>query len=260
MHNIQLCSQKRRYSILAPEEICFKVLIHFMDVGNFILAGDSIEIRETSLLMQFLAAGDVLFGSGPSNIIWNMLWRINLWWVTHYSAWTPTDFKESAHSARTHSEVKTWPQAQRILTQQKIHFELCLGKALCTSVGDGHHCVWCCFLAVLDAGERKFINSSSEATRITKSSGTAFLTSCYVHCFHLSGLQTLGFLSVCHPAPVMSFSEVISVLSVHFGLWNEMPGTAQIRSSQLNLVETPQYSIDFFSSQYLIKYHFTLDV
>lgn len=32
-----------------------------MDVGNFILAGDSIEIRESSLLMQFLAAGDVFF-------------------------------------------------------------------------------------------------------------------------------------------------------------------------------------------------------
>lgn len=40
-----------------------------MDVGNFILAGDSIEIRESSLLMQFLAAGDVFFGLGPLNII-----------------------------------------------------------------------------------------------------------------------------------------------------------------------------------------------
>lgn len=30
----------------------------------------------------------------------------------------------------------------------KISFELCLGKALCTSVGDSHQCVWCCFLAI----------------------------------------------------------------------------------------------------------------
>lgn len=94
--------------------------IQFMDVGNFILAGDSIEIRESSLLMQFLAAGDVCFGFGSLNIIWNILWCIDLWWVTHYPAWTPTDFKESAHSARTHSQVKTWAQAQCILTHQKL--------------------------------------------------------------------------------------------------------------------------------------------
>lgn len=40
-----------------------------MDVGNIKLAGDSTEIRENSLLMQFLEAGDFLFGFGPLNII-----------------------------------------------------------------------------------------------------------------------------------------------------------------------------------------------
>lgn len=114
--------------MLAPGEMCFKVLIQFIDVGNFILAGDSIEIRESSFLMQFLAAGDVLFGFGPLNIIWNMLRCTDLWWVTHCSAWTPTAFKESAHSAMTHSEAKTWPQAQHILTHQKFILSTVRGK------------------------------------------------------------------------------------------------------------------------------------
>lgn len=77
----------------------------------------------------------------------------------------------------------------------KINFEVCLGKALCSPVGDSHQCVWCCFLSILGEGERKFINS--ETTWITKCSGTTFLTSHHVYC---SPLQTLGFLSACHPA------------------------------------------------------------
>lgn len=109
------------------------------------------------------------------------------------------------------------------INSSKIHFEHCSGKALCTSVGDSHQCVWCCFLAMLNARDRKFISSSSEATGITKSSGTAVLTSLYVHCSHLSGLQALGFLS---PCCFRSFSEVVSALLVHFGLWNEMPEVA----------------------------------
>jgi len=39
------------------------------DVGNSIFAGDAIENKETSLLMQFLAAGAVRFGFGPLDII-----------------------------------------------------------------------------------------------------------------------------------------------------------------------------------------------
>lgn len=52
---------KYRRAILAPGETCFKDLMRFTDMGNSILAGDTIQIGETSLLMQFLAAGDVLF-------------------------------------------------------------------------------------------------------------------------------------------------------------------------------------------------------
>lgn len=69
--SIIVISAHAEYSVMLtkmPNPGCFKVLIQFMDVGNFILAGDSIEIKESSLLMQFLAAGDVLFGFGPLNI------------------------------------------------------------------------------------------------------------------------------------------------------------------------------------------------
>ena len=114
----------------------------------------------------------------------------------------------------------------RYIITGKICFELCLGKALCTSVGDSHQCVWCCFLAILDAEGRKIsINFSFEATGIIRGTSSAFLTSHYAHRCHLLRLQAFGSQSVCHPAPFMSFGEVIPVLWVHFGLQSEMPGT-----------------------------------
>lgn len=114
----------------------------------------------------------------------------------------------------------------------KIHFEQCLGKALHTPVGDSHQCVWCCFLAILDAeGWNISINSSLEAARAIKSTGSMFLTGRCVHCSHLLRLQTFGSQSVCCPARggreahFMSFGEVLHVLCMHFGLHSEMPGT-----------------------------------
>lgn len=161
------------------------------------------------------------FGFGPLNIIWNTSWCIYSWWVAHCSAWTPADFKESAESARTHSAVKTWPRAQCILlSQQKICSELCLGKALCTSVGDSHQCVWCCFLAILDAGGRKIsIKSSFEATQIKLQGHRSAKL--------LPSLKVADFWawSVICPALFRRFSEVIPVPWVHFGLWSEVPGT-----------------------------------
>lgn len=119
---------------------------------------------------------------------------------------------------------KPGPRHTTCINSSKIHFEFCLGKALCTSVGDSHQSVWCCFLAILDVGERKFVSSSSEATWITKCSGISHKSLCLL----LPPLRVADFgvpISV-SPCPFMSFSEVISVLSVHFGLWNKMPGTA----------------------------------
>lgn len=42
------------------------LLVH---VGNSTHAGDAIETWEAPSLMQFLAAGNVVFGLGPFNII-----------------------------------------------------------------------------------------------------------------------------------------------------------------------------------------------
>lgn len=109
----------------------------------------------------------------------------------------------------------------------KLRFEPCLGKAPCTPAGDSHQRVWGCFLALLNAGGRKIgINSSFEATWIVRGTSSAFLTSCSTHRSRLLRLEALGSRSLCCPAPFMSFSEVIPVLCVHFGLRSEMPGTA----------------------------------
>lgn len=82
----------------------------------------------------------------------------------------------------------------------KICFELCLQKHVCTSVGDSHQCVWCCFLFILNAVGRKIsINSSFEVTWVTRSTSSAFLTSCYVHRSHLLRLKTFGSRSACCP-------------------------------------------------------------
>lgn len=137
----------------------------------------------------------------------------------------------------------------------KIHFELCLGKALCTSVGDSHQCVWCCFLGILDAGERKFINSSSEATWITKSSGTAFLTSHYVYCSHLSGLQTLGFLSACHPALLWALVKLFLCFPLILGSGTRCHGQ-QDEPSSTNEILTAKFkgnSIIFYWFFFLLS-------
>lgn len=100
-----------------------------------------------TLLMQFLAAGNLFLGFGPFNIIWTTMRRICSWWVTHYPIWTPTGFKESVHSRRTRSAVKIWPRAQHTSSQQKFMLSCVWGKP------SAPPCLtaWCCFPNLLNA-------------------------------------------------------------------------------------------------------------
>lgn len=127
--------------------------------------------------MQFLAAGNVVFGLGPFNIIWTMLWFICSQWVTYYSEQTPTSFGESVHSARTHSVVKIWPQALRALLQQKLILSCAWGKAAHLSRWQPSVCM------VLLPRSSPCSSSSIWAVQAARSTCSTLLTSC---CANLS--------------------------------------------------------------------------
>lgn len=105
-----------------------------------------------------------------------------------------------------------------------------------------------------------------KATWSTKSSGIAFLTSHYVYCSHLSGLQTLGFLSVCHSALLWALVKQLLCFQFSLGSGTRCQGQ-QDEPSRTNKILTAKFRGNstilywfFFSSRYLIKFHFTLEV
>lgn len=134
--NIQLCSQNTDMQPLPQEKYASRLWSDLRMWAILSLQVMLLKSGETSLLMQFLAAGDVLFGFGPLNIIGDALWCIYSWWVTHYSSWTPTDFKESAHSTRTHSVVKTGLRHNVCYYHSKNLFWAVFGESLV------HLCGW----------------------------------------------------------------------------------------------------------------------
>lgn len=201
---------KCRYATFAPGEICFKALIRLTDVGNSLLAGDAIEIRGN-------------FSPDAVSCSWRRafwIWALEYYRkriVMHLLVVGNTLLLVDSHRLQGVCSQHKDPFSSQnlasgimyVIITAKICFELCSGKALCTSVGDSHQCVCCCFLAIPDAGGRKIsINSSFEATQIIRTTGNAFPPSCSC----LLRLQTFGSQSVSCPALFRSFGEAIPVL------------------------------------------------
>lgn len=99
----------------------------------------------------------------------------------------------------------------------EIHVELCLGKALRTSLPDS---------LVLLPKSSQCSSSPFEALRVVRSTGSTFFTSCCTKLSYHRRLQAAGSWLLCCTAPFVSLGEVVPMLCVLLGLWSEMSGAA----------------------------------